>query len=63
MNHYSLYIQLMNGLVTNAVLCVHEFWFDTCMTRVRWGNAVSSLIALNNNNNNNNNICPTDHCE
>ena len=46
MNHYGLYIKLMNRLVPNALLCVLEYWFDSCMTCVRWGNDVSNFIAL-----------------
>ena len=46
MNHCGLYIKLMNRLIPNALLCVLEFWFNVCMTCVRWGNALSNFIAL-----------------
>jgi len=40
MNLNGLYTQLMNRLVLNSLLCVLEYWFDTCMTCVHLGNAV-----------------------
>jgi len=36
----------MKRLVANALLCVLEYWFDSCLTCVRWGNAISNFIAL-----------------
>jgi exonuclease III len=46
MNHDGLYIKLMNRLVPNTLLCILEYWFDVCVSCVRWGNTVSSFISL-----------------
>ena len=36
----------MNRLVPNVLLCILEYWFDICVTCVRWRNAVSTFISL-----------------
>jgi len=37
MNHFALYIKLMNRSIPVQVLSVLENWFSSCLSRVKWG--------------------------
>ncbi len=45
-NHYGLYIKLMEKGLPNNILSVLEYWYDFCVTCIRWGNAYSVFIKL-----------------
>ena len=45
-NHYGLYIKLMDRLIPSNVLSVFEYWFEICYTCVHWGKAMSGFFKL-----------------
>ena len=45
-NHFGLFIKLMNRSVPTGLLNVLEHWFRICLTCVRFGLAVSSFVSL-----------------
>jgi len=46
MNHYGLFMKLMDRRIPNNLLCLLEHWFSHGMTCVKWGNAFSSFFKL-----------------
>jgi len=46
MNHFALYIKLMNRCIPAQVLSVLENWFSLCLSCVKWGQAVSYFYEL-----------------
>lgn len=46
MNHCGLYIKLMDRMLPNNLLCLIEYWYDLCITCVRWGNVFSEYVKL-----------------
>jgi hypothetical protein len=46
LNHYGLYIKLMNKCVPVQLLCVIENWFAKCLTCVKWHNYFSCFFKL-----------------
>jgi Reverse transcriptase (RNA-dependent DNA polymerase) len=45
-NHYGLYLKLMDRLIPNNLLCLFEYWYDYCITCVKWGDVFSSFYKL-----------------
>ena len=46
MNHFGLYIKLMNRSVPVQVLSVVENWFSSCLSCVKWGSVMSYFYLL-----------------
>src|SRR5664279_4673030 len=46
MNHYGLFIKLMDRMLPANILCVLENWFSICDTRVHWGNEISESFKI-----------------
>ena len=46
MNHYAMYIKLMNRLIPMQVLKVLENWFSLCLSCVKWGSVKSYFYEL-----------------
>ena len=46
MNHYAMYIKLMNRLIPVQVLKVLENWFSICLFHVKWGSVKSYFYEL-----------------
>jgi len=46
MNHYAMYIKLMNRLIPVQVLKVLENWFSLCLSCVKWGFVKSYFYEL-----------------
>jgi hypothetical protein len=46
MNHYGLFIKLMDRMLPVNLLATLEHWFSICATCVRWGQCVSDFIQL-----------------
>ena len=46
MNHYAMYIKLMNRLIPVQVLKVLENWFSLCLSCVKWGSVKSYFYEL-----------------
>ena len=46
MNHYAMYIKLMNRLIPVQVLMVLENWFSLCLSCVKWGSVKSCFYEL-----------------
>ena len=46
MNHYALYIKLMNRSVPLCVLSVLENWHSLCLSCVKWGSTMSYFYEL-----------------
>ena len=46
MNHYALYIKLMNKSVPLCVLSVLENWYSLCLSCVKWGSTMSYFYEL-----------------
>ena len=42
-NHYGLFIKLMERMLPVRALCVIEYWFSVCYTCVRWNGALSDF--------------------
>ena len=45
-NHYGLFLKLMDRLIPDNLLSVLEFWYDNCATCVRWGDHYSVLFSV-----------------
>ena len=45
-NHFGLYIKLMNRAIPIMLLKVFEYWFRIHTTCVRFGSAISSFVSL-----------------
>ena len=46
MNHYGLFIKLMEKCITKNLLIILENWFASCLTCVKWGCTFSSFFTL-----------------
>jgi Reverse transcriptase (RNA-dependent DNA polymerase) len=46
MNHWGLYIKLMDRMLPNRLLSTLEFWFELCLSCVRWGNTYSAYAKF-----------------
>jgi len=46
MNHYALYIKLMEHKLPTQLLTVLESWLNTCTTCIRWNGRVSHCFSL-----------------
>jgi len=46
MNHFGLYIKLMNRSIPVQVLSVLEHWFALCLSCVKWGSVMSYFYVL-----------------
>jgi len=46
MNHFGLYIKLMNKSIPVEVLSVLENWFALCLSCVKWGSIMSYFYVL-----------------
>jgi exonuclease III len=46
MNHYALFIKLMDRLIPVEMLCVLENWFSLCLSCVKWGSVMSRFYQL-----------------
>jgi len=46
MNHYALYIKLMERKLPTQLLTVLESWLNTCTTCIRWNGQVSHCFSL-----------------
>jgi len=46
MNHFGLYVKLMDRLVPSELLNILEHWFSICQTCVKWGASVSRFVTL-----------------
>jgi len=46
MNHYALYIKLMERQLPTQLLTVLESWLNTCTTCIRWNSRVSHCFSL-----------------
>jgi len=46
MNHFALYIKLMNRSIPVQVLSVLENWFSLCLSCVKWGSVMSYFYVL-----------------
>ena len=46
MNHFALYIKLMNRSIPVQLLSVIENWFELCLSCVKWGKATSYFYKL-----------------
>lgn len=46
MNHYALFIKLMNRSIPVQVLSVLEDWLSLCLSCVKWGSAMSRFYEL-----------------
>ena len=48
MNHFGLYIKLMNRSIPVQVLNAPENWFALCLSCVKWGYVMSSFLCPEN---------------
>ena len=46
MNHFALYIKLMNRSIPVQVLSVLENWFSSCLSCVKWDSVMSYFYVL-----------------
>ena len=46
-NHYGLFIKLMERAIPNELLSIFENWFKMCASCIRWGSAVSRFVSFN----------------
>jgi len=46
MNHFGLYIKLMNRSIPVQVLSTLENWFALCLSCVKWGSVMSYFYVL-----------------
>ena len=46
MNHYALFIKLMNRSIPIQALNVLENWFSLCLSCVKWGSVMSYFYEL-----------------
>jgi len=46
MNHYALFIKLMNRSIPIQALSVLENWFSLCLSCVKWGSVMSYFYEL-----------------
>ena len=46
LNHFGLFVKLMDVSIPNALLLVLENWFSKCLTCVRFGSAMSVFVYL-----------------
>jgi len=46
MNHFALYIKLMNRSIPVQALSVLEHWFSLCLSCVKWVSVVSYFYVL-----------------
>lgn len=46
MNHHGLFIKLMERAVPNRLLSIMEYWFNRCLTCVRWDNVHSEYVRF-----------------
>ena len=46
MNHYALFIKLMNRSILIQALSVLENWFSLCLSCVKWGSVMSYFYEL-----------------
>jgi hypothetical protein len=45
-NHYGLFLKLMDRLIPHNLLSVFEQWFNNCYTCIIWGKTVSGFLNL-----------------
>lgn len=46
LNHYGLFIKLMDRMLPVQALCTIEYWFSVCYTSVRWNDKLSTFFPL-----------------
>ena len=46
MNHYALFIKLMNRSIPIIALSILENWFSLCLSCVKWGSVISYFYEL-----------------
>jgi len=46
MNHFALYIKLMNRSIPVQAFSVLEHWFSLCLSCVKWGSVISYFYVL-----------------
>ena len=45
MNHFGLYVKLMDRMILNCFLSLIEHWFSICATCVRFGGYLSCFVS------------------
>ena len=46
LNHYGLFLKLMDRMVPGGLLLVLEYWLDICTTCVRWDDSISEFFSV-----------------